>query len=67
MLAMRGWIVFLATWWRLPVFGGIDELDQQIKKFRLLKDTYVRDIAISNSGYDSNNSVSVQRREECKP
>jgi hypothetical protein len=40
---MYKWIVSLANWCIQPVSGGFAELDQQIMKFRLLKEAYASD------------------------
>lgn len=40
---MYRWVASLANWCLYPVSGGFRELDQQIMKFRLLKETFVRD------------------------
>jgi hypothetical protein len=37
---MRGWLVLLVQWSRLPVRGGFAELDMQIDKLRMLRDSY---------------------------
>jgi hypothetical protein len=37
---MGGWLVSLATWLRLPTRSGIAELDVQIAKLRMLRDSY---------------------------
>ncbi|OGR25807.1 MAG: hypothetical protein A2X83_02355 [Desulfuromonadales bacterium GWD2_54_10] len=37
---MDGWLTALAKWCRLPVRGGFTELDQQIEKLRMLRDSY---------------------------
>ncbi len=37
---MRGWVASLAKWSRWPVLGGFTELDKQIGKLRLLRDSY---------------------------
>jgi hypothetical protein len=37
---MGGWLASLVTWCRLPVRDGIAELDIQIDKLRLLRDSY---------------------------
>jgi hypothetical protein len=37
---MRGWLTSLAAWCRLPVRGGFVELDLQIDKLRMLRDSY---------------------------
>jgi hypothetical protein len=37
---MCGWLVFLAEWCRLPWLDGFAELDVQIGKLRLLRDSY---------------------------
>jgi hypothetical protein len=37
---MRGWLTTLAVWCRLPVRGGFAELDLQIAKLRMLRDSY---------------------------
>lgn len=37
---MRGWLIYLAEWCRLPARCGFDELDMQIDKFRMLRDSY---------------------------
>jgi hypothetical protein len=34
---MRGGLASLAEWLRLPVWGGLDELDMQINKLRMLR------------------------------
>lgn len=34
---------FLAEWWRLPLSGGFAELDIQIDKLRMLRDSYKTD------------------------
>ncbi len=40
MLAMGGWLASLVRWCRLPVRGGFAELDTQIDKLRMLRDSY---------------------------
>jgi len=37
---MGGWLTSLVRWCRLPVRGGIAELDMQIDKLRTLRDSY---------------------------
>ena len=37
---MRGWITSLVKWCIKPLSGGFAELDQQIMKFRQLKESY---------------------------
>jgi hypothetical protein len=37
---MRGLLAALAEWCRLPVLGGFAELDMQIDKLRMLRDSY---------------------------
>ena len=37
---MGGWLATLVTWCRLPVRGGFAELDIQIDKLRMLRDSY---------------------------
>ncbi|MBC8018162.1 MAG: hypothetical protein H7X83_06550 [Verrucomicrobia bacterium] len=37
---MRGLLAALAAWCRLPVRGGFAELDMQIDKLRMLRDSY---------------------------
>jgi len=37
---MDGWLTALAKWCRLPVRGGFTELDLQIEKLRMLRDSY---------------------------
>jgi hypothetical protein len=37
---MRGWLASLAKWCRLPLWDGFAELDAQIDKLRLLRDSY---------------------------
>ena len=37
---MRGWLASLAEWCRLPLLDGFAELDVQIDKLRLLRDSY---------------------------
>jgi len=39
-LVMRGWLAYLAEWCTLPLRGGFAELDMQIDKLRLLRDSY---------------------------
>lgn len=39
-LLMRGWLTALAEWCRLPLLDGFAELDVQIGKLRLLRDSY---------------------------
>jgi hypothetical protein len=37
---MRGWLASLAEWCSLPLLDGFAELDVQIGKLRLLRDSY---------------------------
>ncbi len=37
---MRRWVNNLAKWCRLPALGGFAELDIQIDKMRMLRDSY---------------------------
>ncbi|MDD2539806.1 MAG: hypothetical protein PHH28_02035 [Desulfuromonadaceae bacterium] len=37
---MRGWVASLAERFHWPMQGGLTELDKQISKLRLLRDSY---------------------------
>jgi hypothetical protein len=37
---MRGWVVYLVGRCRLPILGGFAELDMQIGKLSMLRDSY---------------------------
>jgi hypothetical protein len=37
---MRGWLTSLSEWSHLPVRDGFAELDLQIDKMRMLRDSY---------------------------
>lgn len=39
-LAMQGLLAYLSKWCCLPVMGGFAELDIQIGKLRMLRDSY---------------------------
>ena len=64
MLAMAGWIKYLSEWLRLPKRGNLAELDRQIQKFRLLKESYVNDCAPAWSEHEVENG---QRSDVCTP
>lgn len=46
---MRGRVYAAVTrWWQLPVQGGFAELDEQIRKFRQLKVSFIQAIAAAD-------------------
>jgi len=62
---MGGWLTSLAERCRLPLRGGFAELDLQIDKFRMLRDSYQLQTQDSLYGeiadvIDDRNQLSVQ-------
>lgn len=61
---MRGWLNFLAAWCRLPMRGGFAELDAQIAKLRVLRDSYQDR---SKAGYEDTAKTSACGKLTCMP
>ena len=56
---MRGWVKSLAKLCRLPVFDGFTELDIQIDKVRMLRDSYKLQAQISHYGAIPENNIVI--------
>jgi len=64
---MRGWAKLLGKWWRQPAKGGFAELDQQILKFRQLKESYSNNVGSSYGNWRSSDLDTGQTSETCTP
>ncbi len=53
---MSEWLKYLIEWICLPVLGPFDELDMQIDKLRVLRDSY--QVPSQGSGYETTTDVS---------
>ena len=60
-------IRLFVKWWRPPAKGGFAELDQQILKFRQLKEEYSKNPGSSYTDRSSSDLDRGQRRETCTP